>query len=140
MEHSAAEFCDQHGIYLDLVPSEAHWKLGICERSIESVKYILERVVVDDPNISTPDALAEAMRVLNHRETVRGFSPYQYVLERAPDEYGRFFSPVEAPGLEQSPLNDVAVLEAAQQHSSPICGKGISGLAGTRPTLKSNAF
>ena len=28
-------FCDKHGIYLDFIPGEAHWKLGVCEQAIQ---------------------------------------------------------------------------------------------------------
>ena len=91
-----AEYCDRHRIHLDLIPGEAHWKLSVCERSIQSIKHILECVVSVEPDVTAESALAEAVRCLNHRETVRGYSPVQHVLGRAPDELGRFFPSTKA--------------------------------------------
>ena len=87
-----ADFCDQQQIYLDLIPGEAHWKLGTCERSIQATKTIVEKIIDDQPELSSNEALTEAIRVQNVRETVRGYSPMQHVLGLAPDELGRFFS------------------------------------------------
>ena len=108
------EFCDQQNIMLDIIPGEAHWKLGICERSIQSVKYLLEAVVADHPDVRAQDALSESIRVLNHRDVVRGYSPVQHVLGKAPDETGRFFSQVrgECPDL----VNPQPQEEFAEQH------------------------
>ena len=86
-----SDFCDQQQIFLDLIPGEAHWKLGTCERSIQATKTILEKVIDDQPELDSAEALAEAIRVQNMRETVRGYSPMQHVLGLAPDELGRFF-------------------------------------------------
>lgn len=35
-------YCDKHQILLGLIPSEARWKLGICERAIQSAKHVME--------------------------------------------------------------------------------------------------
>ena len=69
-----------------------HWKLGTCERSIQATKTIVEKIIDDQPELSSNEALTEAIRVQNVRETVRGYSPMQHVLGLAPDELGRFFS------------------------------------------------
>lgn len=90
--HELAQYCDNHQIYLDLIPGEAHWKLSVCERSIQAIKRVMESLVSEAPTMPAEQVLAEATRTLNHRESVRGFSPVQYVLGRAPDEHGRFFS------------------------------------------------
>ena len=87
------EYCDQHQIFLDIIPGEGHWKLGTCERSIQAIKELLYKVCSDMPDISMEDALSECVRVLNNREVVRGYSPIQHVLGRAPDDTGRFFTP-----------------------------------------------
>ena len=87
-----SEFCDQHHIYLDLIPGEAHWKLGVCERSLQSIKAILIKVLTTHPDSTPEDALAESVRALNCREVIRGYSPLQHVIGRAPDDTGRFFT------------------------------------------------
>ena len=61
---------------------------------MQSIKHVLNRLVEEEPSLSAAEALAETTRVLNNREVVRGFSPIQYILGRAPDECGRFFSTV----------------------------------------------
>ena len=43
---------------------------------------------------SPEEALLEALRMENEREVVRGYSPAQYALGRAPDENGRFGDPL----------------------------------------------
>ena len=90
--HGLSEFCDQNHIYLDLIPGEGHWKLGICERSIQATKTLLAKVCADFEDQPLEEVLAECMRVLNNREIVRGYSPLQHVFGRAPDDTGRFFT------------------------------------------------
>ena len=89
--HELSQFCDQQQIYLDMIPGEAHWKLGTCERSIQSVKGVLDKLAMDQPDHSFQDLLSETIRVFNSREYVRGYSPVQHVMGRAPDDHGRFF-------------------------------------------------
>ena len=86
-----SEYCDRNHIFLDLVASEAHWKIGICEQAIQGAKSVMTKVAMDDPGLSAQEALAEATRTFNNRELVRGYSPIQHALGRAPDELGRFF-------------------------------------------------
>ena len=89
--HEMSQFCDQQMIYLDMIPGEAHWKLGTCERSIQSTKEVMSKLARDNPDLSFPDLMSETIRVFNSREYVRGYSPIQHVMGRAPDETGRFF-------------------------------------------------
>ena len=86
------DFCDRRRIHLDIIPGEAHWKLGICEQAIGGVKHLTDKLAEDDPEISASDALSEATRAFNHREILRGYSPVQHALGRAPHQLGRFFS------------------------------------------------
>ena len=85
------EYCDRHQIHLEVIPGEAHWKLGICEQAIQGTQNILSKPVDDDPNSSLSEALSEATRVFNSRELLRGYSPIQHALGRAPDATGRIF-------------------------------------------------
>ena len=107
------EYCDKHHILLDLF-SKAHWKLGVCKRTVQSVKHAMECMAQGENDISAQDALSEAFRALNHRDTIRGFSPVQHVLGRAPDEAGRFFTPLNPIALET--ILDSERQDMEQQH------------------------
>ena len=88
---NVSEFCDRHQIFLDLTPGEAHWKLGICEQSIQGTKQIMSKLAEEHPDITAAEALAEATRAFNSRDLLRGYSPIQHALGRAPDVTGRLF-------------------------------------------------
>ena len=83
-------WCDKHSIYLDIVPGEAHWKIGTVENAVRGIKELMTKLSSSDPDITAPEALAEAIWAFNHREIIRGFSPAQHILGQAPDETGRF--------------------------------------------------
>ena len=94
-------FCDKHGIYLDFIPGEAHWKLGVCEQAIQGVKTLMDKLAEGDPRISPEEALSTAIHTFNNRELVRGFSPSQHAFGRAPDETGRFVQSLTGQPTEQ---------------------------------------
>ena len=83
-------YCDKHGVFLDVIPGEAHWKNGVCEQAIQGVKELMTRLCSYDPELSSEGALAEAITVFNHRDMVRGFSPAQHVIGRGADDTDRF--------------------------------------------------
>ena len=72
-----------------MLPGEAHWKLGTCEQAIRGIKDVMDKIVAQEPTVDAPEALAEAVRVFNNKEIIRGFSPVQHLLGKAPDETGR---------------------------------------------------
>ena len=84
------QYCDKHGVFLDVIPGEAHWKNGVCEQAIQGVKELMTRLCSYDPELTSEGALAEAVTVFNHRDMVRGFSPAQHVLGRGADDTDRF--------------------------------------------------
>ncbi|CAE7735651.1 unnamed protein product, partial [Symbiodinium sp. KB8] len=84
------EFCDREHIFLDNVPADAHWQIGVCEQAVQGLKSVLNKLCEDDPELSPETALTMAVTVFNHRDQVRGFSPVQHALGRAPDVTGRF--------------------------------------------------
>ena len=90
--HAVEEWCDKHNIFLDVIPGEAHWKIGTCENAIKGVKEVMEKLSLHDEDISATGALAEAVTAFNHKELIRGFSPAQHLLGQAPDETGRFIA------------------------------------------------
>eukprot|EP00435_Cladocopium_sp_Y103_P035426 s3103_g9.t1 len=90
--HELSNYCDSNNVFLDIIPGEAHWKLSVCERGIQGVKELLTKLAQDFQDMSFPDLLAETIRVFNSREQIRGYSPIQHLMGRAPDDDGRFFS------------------------------------------------
>ena len=94
-------FCDEHNIFLDVIPGEAHWQLGVCEQAIQGVKEIMSKLAEQNPEITPQEALSEGIRVFNNREMVRGFSPVQHLLGQSPDETGRFVSSLTGQAYEK---------------------------------------
>ena len=82
-------YLDTQGIELDIIPAEAHWQLSHAERVIGSVKHVMTLLAREDPTITPEEAFAEALRVGNEKEVVRGYSPMQHALGRSPDASGR---------------------------------------------------
>ena len=89
------DYCDQHGIFLDIVPGEAHWKIGACESAIKGVKEVMMKLCECEQDISLEEALSTAVRTFNQRDLIRGFSPVQHALGRSPDESGRVIDAVQ---------------------------------------------
>ncbi|CAL1160364.1 unnamed protein product [Cladocopium goreaui] len=75
--------------------------VGICEQAIQGTKTLMNKIAEDDPEVTAAEALAEATRTFNSRELIRGYSPIQHALGRAPDATGRLFPcrPCECPEL-----------------------------------------
>ena len=82
-------YCDQHGIFLDIIPGEAHWKIGVCEQAIKGTKEVMLKLCEDDPELTCDEALSAAVQTFNQRDVIRGFSPMQHALGRTPDDSGR---------------------------------------------------
>ena len=82
-------FCDRHGIYLDLIPGEAHWKIGACEQAVQGTKELMTKLVSADEDMSVEELLSPAIMTFNQRDIIRGFSPVQHALGQCPDEQGR---------------------------------------------------
>ena len=91
------DFCDRRHIYLDLIPGEAHWQIGVCEQAVQGIKDVMTRMCEDHPEDSAEDLLSQAVRTFNSRDVIRGFSPIQHAFGRAPDATGRVLQ--EAEGL-----------------------------------------
>ena len=86
---AVSDYCHRHDIYLDLVPGEAHWKIGVCEQAIQGIKTVMTKICASESTVSAEEALSTAIRTFNQRDLVRGFSPVQHVLGQVPDETGR---------------------------------------------------
>lgn len=86
------------GVEVDNIPAEAHWQISVVERAIQGVKHVMTKLARSEPEITPEEALSEALRVGNEKETVRGYSPAQHALGRSPDENGKFHvSTLQAP-------------------------------------------
>ncbi|CAE7653027.1 RE1 [Symbiodinium sp. CCMP2592] len=83
------EFCDQEGIFLDNIPADGHWQIGVCEQAIQGVKEVMDKICSTQDQVASETALAHAITSFNAREQVRGFSPIQHVFGRSPDITGR---------------------------------------------------
>ena len=86
------DWCDRHSVFLDIVPGEAHWKIGACENAVHGVKEVMQKLCLHDSELTSEEALSEATTCFNHKELIRGFSPAQHILGPLPDETGRFLS------------------------------------------------
>ena len=82
------------GVETDNIPADAHWKVSIVERSIQRVKELMSKAAVDSPEASHEALLSQALRTWNQREPVRGYSPFQWMLGRAPDNEDRCLPPM----------------------------------------------
>ncbi|CAE7839318.1 RE1 [Symbiodinium sp. CCMP2592] len=105
-EHMSS-FCDRHGIYLDIIPGEAHWQIGVTEQAVQGLKQLTDKLAAADPEVSAEECLSVAVSTFNQREMVRGFSPTQHVLGHSPDSTGRHIHSAallpEEPILSSSP-------------------------------------
>ena len=99
--NEVSEYFESIHVEVDVIPAEAHWNTSHVERAIQATKHVMYRLAAEDPQITAAEALSEAIRVENEREVVRGYSPAQHALGRAPDAAGRFF---ESEHLEIPPV------------------------------------
>ena len=86
---AVVEFCDRNGIYLDIIPGEAHWQIGACEQAVQGLKEVMSRACQEDPEVTTEELLSTAVRTFNQRDMIRGFSPLQHAFGRGVDVTGR---------------------------------------------------
>ena len=82
------DFCDRQGVFLDIVPGEAHWQIGTCEQAIQGLKETMSRMCEDEPEALPEDLLSAAVRTFNQRDLIRGFSPLQLAFGRGADTSG----------------------------------------------------
>ena len=137
---SVEAFCDRHHIYLEVIPGEAHWKLGVCEQAIQGVKQVMTKMCEVEASVTPAEALATAIRTFNHREILRGFSPVQHALGHATDEVGHALDvmaqvPVES--LWEDPVGEVARAaqcraEAEKAHSEWVAQQRIVRASNSR--------
>ena len=69
------DYCDRHEVFLDMVPGEAHWKIGVCEQAVQGLKMVMDKLYSAEETISAEEALATAVRVFNQRDWFGGPHP-----------------------------------------------------------------
>ena len=104
-EHADKSFAER-GIILDPIPGEAHWQIGIVERSIQSAKRIVEAIASEFPEMSDDELLGRAMWVSNAKDLYKGFSPLQHAAGRTPDEEMRMFETTDEKPLHGDLMED----------------------------------
>ena len=93
MATEAAEYFCQQSCLLDPIPGQAHWQTSLVEEAIQATKSTMTALALEHPEVTPEEALARATSAGNTREDVRGYSPLQHALGRAPDIDGRFYDP-----------------------------------------------
>ena len=71
------------------IPAEAHWQISVVERSIQTIKDMMQALTTERPSMTASEAFSRALWASNHRDQYHGYSPLQHAFGRAPDEYGR---------------------------------------------------
>ena len=98
ISQSADAYAEDKHFEILPIPAEAHYQIGIVEGAIKTMKGILTRLETEFPRMKIEELVSRATWTSNNMEMVRGFSPIQRLLGRAPDNAGRIFdSPEEVP-------------------------------------------
>ena len=135
------DFCDKENIFLDNIPADAHWQIGVCEQAIQGVKSVLDKLCADDPELTPEVVLTMAISVFNHRDQIRGFSPVQHAFGRAPDVTGRLVEtsqPIPDDRIIENPSEEFEAsarlrAEAEKAHAEWHAGQRISRALNSRP-------
>ena len=106
LNEQADKYFAERGIFLDPVPAEAHWQIGVVERGIRSLKAVMDAIAPEFPQMSNDELLGRAVWVCNSRDLYRGFSPLQHASGRTPDEEMRLFDTVDEKPLHNDLMED----------------------------------
>ena len=81
------DYVERRGIFLEVVPAEAHWRIGLIERRNAVLRDILERIIDAEAVMTFEDfdmALESAVRALNSMTYSHGRPPYMAVFGQIP--------------------------------------------------------
>ena len=106
VSEKADTYFSERGVYLETIPAEAHWQIGIVERAIQSMKAVLDSLAQEFPEMSEEELVGRAVWIGNARDLYRGFSPLQHAAGRTPDEDMRMFESTEEKPLNNDVLED----------------------------------
>ena len=97
------DWCSDHGVILEVAPAESHNWLGVAERRHQVVRRALE-IYMDDLGEANLSNLKEAAIYvpprINHMSFVKGFTPTQWVLGRAPAQELSLTAELYNPGID----------------------------------------
>ena len=85
MSEAAASFFGKESVSLEPIPAQAHWQTGLVEEAIRGLKATMTATTLQHFDMGAHGCLARAVAASNAREDVRGYSPLQHTLGRAPD-------------------------------------------------------
>ncbi|CAE7275475.1 unnamed protein product [Symbiodinium sp. CCMP2456] len=83
------DFCDRHQIFLDLVPGEAHWKIGVCEQAVQGLKSVMEKVCRAEGTLTAEEALSTAVRIFNQIDVATPNLPPELLVENPGTEFAQ---------------------------------------------------
>ena len=81
------EYVERHGIYLEVIPAEAHWRIGLIERRNSILRDIMERIIDAEAVMSEADideTIDSAVHALNSMTYTHGRPPYMAVFGQIP--------------------------------------------------------
>ena len=85
------EKIENEGVYLDVIPGEAHHWISTVEESIREIKGCMFKLAAADPEITGTEAFYRAIHAVNGKDIVDGYTSLQWALGRAPDIEGRTY-------------------------------------------------
>ena len=75
MSKEAADYFDADSVWYEPIPGQAHWHISLAEEAIQATKRTMDKLVAENPDTTTGEALARATAAGNSREDARGHSP-----------------------------------------------------------------
>jgi hypothetical protein len=69
------QYFAERTIMMEPIPADAHWQLGIVERSIQSIKHSMACLAAEHPDMTAQEILSTSLNTINSREMIRGSSP-----------------------------------------------------------------
>ena len=85
------ERLENEGVFLDVIPGEAHHWISTVEESVREIKGCMSKLAAADPEITGTEAFYRAVHAVNGKDIVDGYSSLQWALGRAPDIEGRTY-------------------------------------------------
>ena len=81
------QYAERHGIWLEFIPAEAHWRVGLIERRNSVLRDIMERIIDAEAIFNADDfdqAIEAATHALNSMTYSHGRPPYMAVFGQIP--------------------------------------------------------
>lgn len=95
------DYMSERGVIMETIPAESHWQISLIERSIQTTKGMLTKLISECPELRFEELLARTLWAQNSHDQYLGFSPLQHAFGRNPDLTGCLFD---------SPQKDLPVL------------------------------